>query len=62
MNKKDNKKLKINSVAETDYSYMTKPVEISPEIIKFANKQFTEEEVEKMRELMEKMNEIANKN
>lgn len=62
MNKKDNKKLKINSVAETDYSYMTEPVEISPEIIKFANKQFTEEEVEKMRELMEKMNEIANKN
>ena len=61
MNKKDNKKLKINSVAETDYSYMTEPVEISPEIIKFANKQFTEEEVEKMRELMEKMNEIANK-
>lgn len=62
MNKKDNKKLKINSVAETDYSYMTEPVEISPEIIKFANKQFTEEEVEKMRELMEKMNEITNKN
>lgn len=62
MNKKDNKKLKINSVAETDYSYMTEPVEISPEIIKFANKQFTKEEVEKMRELMEKMNEIANKN
>lgn len=62
MNKKDNKKLKINSVAETDYSYMTEPVEISSEIIKFANKQFTKEEVEKMRELMEKMNEIANKN
>lgn len=59
MNEKDKKKNKINSTAEVDYSYMTEPVKLSPEILKFANKDFSDEEIEQMKELMDKINEIG---
>lgn len=56
--KENNKKILPNSKAETDYSYMTDPIEISPELVDSANKQFSDEEVESMRELMDKINDI----